>query len=174
LFVAVWPPGEVVRQLQALPRPSVPKVRYTTEEQWHVTLAFLGEVADPEPVLAAVQAAASAVPAPVDVAMGPAVELLGRQVLCLPVEGLDEVAAAVRRETAAWIRSEDGRPFKGHLTVARGMGRSVVPRRAAGTHFSARWHAASVSLVASELHSDGARYSDMGVGWLGGGPGQDA
>jgi 2'-5' RNA ligase len=169
LFVAVWPPDEVVRQLQAVPRPSVPKVRYTTEQQWHVTLAFLGEVAEPEPVLAAVQTAASAVSGPIEVAAGPRVELLGSHALCLPVDGLDEVAAAVRREAAAWMGAEGGRPFKGHLTVARGVGRSVVPRSAAGTPFAARWQAASVSLVASELHPDGARYADVGVARLGDG-----
>ena len=46
LFVAVWPPVDVVERLSELPRPAVDGVRWTTPDQWHVTIRFLGEVAD--------------------------------------------------------------------------------------------------------------------------------
>lgn len=49
LFVAVWPPPGAVDELgRALVdvRAAVPQLRWTIPEQWHVTLAFLGEVAD--------------------------------------------------------------------------------------------------------------------------------
>jgi 2'-5' RNA ligase len=45
LFVAVWPPNDVVDVLADLPRPDVAGVRWTTQGQWHVTLRFLGQVA---------------------------------------------------------------------------------------------------------------------------------
>ena len=45
LFVAVWPPDDVIDVLADLPRPEVAGVRWTTRGQWHVTLRFLGHVA---------------------------------------------------------------------------------------------------------------------------------
>ena len=42
----MWPPPEVVARLAALARPTVEGVRWTTPEQWHVTLRFLGWVDD--------------------------------------------------------------------------------------------------------------------------------
>ena len=42
LFIAVWPPPDVVEQVAALPRPPVAGLRWTEPEQWHVTLRFLG------------------------------------------------------------------------------------------------------------------------------------
>ena len=35
LFVAVWPPDDVVAELAALPRPDQPGLRWTTPDQWH-------------------------------------------------------------------------------------------------------------------------------------------
>ena len=42
LFVAVWPPDEVLDAIAALPRADEPGVRWTRRDQWHVTLRFLG------------------------------------------------------------------------------------------------------------------------------------
>jgi RNA 2',3'-cyclic 3'-phosphodiesterase len=47
LFVAVWPPAEVLDRLEALPRVELAGCRWTIRAQWHVTLRFLGE-ADPD------------------------------------------------------------------------------------------------------------------------------
>ena len=46
LFVAVWPPYEVVNSIAALERPPLPGLRWTTPDQWHVTMRFLGDVDD--------------------------------------------------------------------------------------------------------------------------------
>ena len=54
LFVAVWPPPEVLDVLAALPRTERPGVRWTTRDQWHVTLRFLG-MADPAEAVEAVR-----------------------------------------------------------------------------------------------------------------------
>ena len=43
LFVAVWPPEEVVAELTALPRKDGRGVRFVAPENWHVTLRFLGQ-----------------------------------------------------------------------------------------------------------------------------------
>ena len=55
LFVAVWPTPAVVEELGALPRPAAPGLRWTTADQWHVTLRFLGD-ADPGEAADAVSA----------------------------------------------------------------------------------------------------------------------
>jgi 2'-5' RNA ligase len=59
LFVAVWPNEEVTARIAALDRPEVRGLRWTTPDQWHVTLRFLGQVEDPEPVVAALAGAAA-------------------------------------------------------------------------------------------------------------------
>ena len=44
LFVAVWPPASLTDQLRGLARPQQTGLRWTTEDQWHVTLRFFGGV----------------------------------------------------------------------------------------------------------------------------------
>src|SRR5262249_47107566 len=49
LFVAVTPPPEVLDELEAAVAPlrsSCPGLRWTGRQNWHVTLAFLGQVDD--------------------------------------------------------------------------------------------------------------------------------
>ena len=41
LFVAVWPPDDVLDRLAVLPRPEVDGLRWTDQDHWHVTLRFL-------------------------------------------------------------------------------------------------------------------------------------
>lgn len=157
LFVAVWPPAEVVGRLEALPRPSRPGVRWTTAAQWHITLRFLGSVTGAELArLDEAMAEAARRPPPTAVA-GPALTRLGPAVLCLPVAGLDPLAAAVIERTAAIGEAAGDRPFRGHLTIAR-AGRGVDPRPAAAVPFSATWTVEEVTVVSSTLHRDGARY----------------
>ena len=49
LFDALWPPPDAVAELLAAVREvqeKSPGLRWTAPEQWHLTLAFLGEVPD--------------------------------------------------------------------------------------------------------------------------------
>jgi RNA 2',3'-cyclic 3'-phosphodiesterase len=49
LFVAIVPPPDVLADLEARTaplRPAWPALRWTGSESWHLTLAFLGQVAD--------------------------------------------------------------------------------------------------------------------------------
>jgi hypothetical protein len=46
LFVALWPPADVVSTLAALPRPNVPGVRWSAPDQWMVKVRPFGRVAD--------------------------------------------------------------------------------------------------------------------------------
>lgn len=150
LFVAIWPPPEVIDALDALPRPGTPGVRWSTPDQWHVTLRFLGTVED----VAVVHDALSAVShPPVDVVAGPATARLGSGVLMVPVGGVDSLAEALPMPM--------DRPFTGHLTVARARSRSSIPRSLEGTPFAASWRASSFSLVRSQTRPSGAVYEDL-------------
>ena len=51
LFVGVRPPDEVLDLIADLPRRAQAGLRWTTRDQWHVTLRFLGEVEDPTVVV---------------------------------------------------------------------------------------------------------------------------
>ena len=135
LFLAVWPSPEVVDTLRALPRPDIAGVRWTTEDQWHVTLRFLGEseLADG---IAALDAAAEG--RATTAVMGPATARLGRRVLMVPVAGLEHLVEV------------------GHLTLARG--KRGVPASLAGTPVTGEWPVEEVTLVQSRLHPKGARY----------------
>ena len=160
LFVAVWPPPEVLDLVEALPRPERTGVRWTTRGQWHVTLRFLGSVSDPEPVVDALRAAAAEVPA-TDAVLGPAVTRLGRGVVCVDVGGLETVAGAVAEATAAFGQPPDDRPFHGHLTLARLKG--ARSGGLVGAEVAARWPVDDIHLVESHLHPHGARYESVAV-----------
>jgi 2'-5' RNA ligase len=153
LFVAVWPPDEVLDLLASLPRPAVPGVRWTNRDQWHVTLRFLGQVKEVQPVAAAL---AGMVVAPVTARLGPAVDRFGRRILHVPVAGLDQVAAAVVRATRHLGRPPDDRPFHGHITLARAA--NVDLRALTGVPVEARWPVDSIGLVESRLSPAGPRY----------------
>ncbi|HEX2064544.1 MAG TPA: RNA 2',3'-cyclic phosphodiesterase [Acidimicrobiales bacterium] len=163
LFVGVVPPDRVLDEIERLRRPERPGVRWTRRDQWHVTLRFLGEVADPEPVAAALDAA------PLrrcEARLGPRVRPLGRQVVCLPVAGLDGLARAVEEATAGFGRPPDDRPFRGHLTLAR-LRRSARPSGLTGDVFEAGFPVADVRLVRSHQTDGGSRYEDLHVVPLG-------
>jgi len=158
LFVAVWPPPEVVSLLAALDRPPLDGVRWTTPDQWHVTLRFFGEVDDPEPVTALLGSLPPAV-----AALGPVAERPSPALLWLPVAGLDALAAAVTGATAGVGRPVEG-PFRGHLTLARA--RRSAPREVlrglAPLACPASWPVGEVTVVASTLGGTGSGYEVVG------------
>lgn len=164
LFAGVWPPPDVVALLASLERPKMDAVRWTTPDQWHVTLAFLGNV--PVSLIDALEAALGAatarVAAPPEARLGPVTQRVGRSVLCVPVEGLDQIAAEVRRALGALLPDAGlDRPFAGHLTLARSRGHRTVPASLGGALVEAGWRAREVSLVRSELDPKGARYTTL-------------
>lgn len=161
LFVAVTPPDDVLALVDALSRPGVVGMRWTTRAQWHVTLRFLGRVDDAlvDDVRAALRVVRVA--APVVATLGPAVARFGRRVLHVPVDGLDDLAARVVDATSEIGEPPDDRPFRGHLTLARvsrAAGR-VDLRPVSGTPIVATWPVTAFELYASELHPHGARYT---------------
>jgi RNA 2',3'-cyclic 3'-phosphodiesterase len=160
-FVAVWPAPEVVEALGALPRPETPGLRWSSREQWHVTIRFFGDidaqaVTDASAVLA--RAADRADGAPLATG-GPATRFLGPGLLIWPVGGLAGVVNDIERLTAKIGKPPPSRSFYGHVTLARGR-QGVDLRRAAHllAPLALSWTAASMALIESDLHPDGARY----------------
>jgi 2'-5' RNA ligase len=158
LFIAVWPPPEVMRAIAALDRPALPGLRWTTQDQWHVTLRFLGAVDD-----GAAERLVSTLPGgpAADAALGSATARLGRAVLVVPVRGLDDLAAEVLAATTPVVPVTETRPFHGHLTLARARRGSSLPSSLVGVPLAGTWRVGRVSLVRSELRPDGARYTEV-------------
>ena len=155
LFVAVWPSEEVLEAIAALPRPEVAGLRWTTRDQWHVTMRFLGSVDDADEAMGAVRS----IEAPAcDVTVGPVVGRFGKRILHVPTHGLDAVAAATVAATAHVGEPPADRAFQGHLTLARSRRGDTDLRSLEGTAISGGWRAAEVTLVRSHLGGSGARY----------------
>jgi len=155
LFVAVRPPLDVVDALGALPRPAIDGVRWTTRDQWHVTLRFFGDVDDADDIIDAMRLA------PLENAtarMGPHASMLGRGVVQLPVAGLDELAAGVVDATRSFGDAPPSRPFHGHLTLARTKARGVHQR---ALELECAWPVRDVELIRSHLGRGGAHYETI-------------
>jgi 2'-5' RNA ligase len=156
LFVAVWPPDDVLSLIAGLPRPDVEGLRWATRDQWHVTLRFFGSV-ELEQAAEAFRSVSS--PATTAV-LGPETGRFGKRVLHVPVSGLEGMAKAVVRATKKVGKPPEPRPFHGHLTLARARDRrrGVDLRTLVGTPVSATWPVTEVCLVESHLSSKGANY----------------
>jgi 2'-5' RNA ligase len=134
LFVAVYPPPAVrddfARLVAALdvgqPREAGQSLRLAPADQWHLTLAFLGDTPDDRQdraVAAVDRAAAAAAPATVRIGGG---GTFGRSRFTIlwaglrgDVDGLLGTGRTVRRELKRARLSFDPKPLRAHLTVAR-------------------------------------------------------
>lgn len=162
LFIAALPPAPVLDEVAALPRPAGAGVRWTIRDHWHVTVRFLGEAAIEDSIAALSVLAA----APLTATLGPKVEMLGRNIVSVPVSGLAELAAAVNEVTAHLGEPPDPRPFHGHITLARLANRasSDLP----GTEVTATFEVDEVHLVQSTLGNGGPTYETVFVKRLAG------
>jgi 2'-5' RNA ligase len=163
LFVAVSPPEEVLALVEALPRPNLATLRWTTPDQWHVTLRFLGEVERWQPVADTLRQIPAALREAgveeTEAVLGPAVAWFsGRRILQVPVAGLEVLAAQVSSATVKWGGPPEPGPYAGHLTLARVRGQGRGPASLAGTPIRAAWKVEKVVLVSSTLGSGGAHY----------------
>lgn len=140
LFVSLRPPPAALEHLRAQ-RPQWP----TDPARWHVTLAFLGDDADPGSVDAQLGRALAGRPA-FDLRLEGA-GAFGRGPVWVGVGGdlpaLHALAAAVAGATGVGT----DRPYRPHLTVGR-----RVPRERLATYRGPQWRATEVELVRSDLH----------------------
>lgn len=156
LFVAIWPPVDVVEALDDVERPRDQGVRWVPNENLHITLRFLG-TADEDEVIEALDdhhyPAATAV-------LGPSFDLPTERSLLIPVAGVDDLAAVVVQATRGLGTARERRRFLGHMTVAR-MAKQARPARSAGRRFEASFDVDEIALVASTLTDEGARYETV-------------
>ncbi|HEU5083345.1 MAG TPA: RNA 2',3'-cyclic phosphodiesterase [Acidimicrobiales bacterium] len=151
LFVAVELGVGAIERVRALPRPSVPGVRWTAEPTWHVTLRFLGELPGAEPVQAALDGADLG--STLEARLGPRTRRLNPNVLVVPVTGVDDLAARVRAATAELGEPLGPKPFDAHLTIARRRRRGG--RLPAGEPVDMAFPVDEVVLFSSTLSRDG-------------------
>jgi 2'-5' RNA ligase len=160
LFVALWPPPDAVAELLAAVdelRAEHPHLHWAAPEQWHLTLAFLGEVPDdrrPDLDERLARAATRYPPLALRFAGG---GRFGARVLFTRVDGDREplirltgsVAAAARRSRIA----VDDRTYRPHLTLARSRGADDLRPLAARLEpfTGGSWTATHVDLVESRL-----------------------
>jgi 2'-5' RNA ligase len=144
LFVAVRPPAAALRSLAEA-------LGLDVDDRWHLTLAFLGEQPDPEPfVRPLTEAALRSTPFPLALAGG---QTFGGRVLSAAVAGdvaaLDRLARDVQDACRRAGAELDARPFRPHLTVARGRGLQVPA--ALSSYEGPSWVVEQLELVHSHL-----------------------
>jgi RNA 2',3'-cyclic 3'-phosphodiesterase len=160
LFVAVTPPPEAIDELHsATARLHSPRseLRWTRPEQWHLTLVFLGEVDDAARADLTVRLGRTA-------ARHPPVRLallgagrFGARVLWTRVVGdvdaLRRLAASARAAARRAGLVVEDRPYRPHLTLARGReGADLRPAVDALAGFAgSAWTASELHLVRSRL-----------------------
>jgi 2'-5' RNA ligase len=164
--------AEIRRQLeQSLPRDTV---RWTALDQIHLTLQFLGNVAQPD--LATIEASLAQIAAvlrPFVVSaegLGAFPSARQPRILWVGVNGdlaaLRALQKSIAAITAPWCAREEDREYLPHLTLGRvreaksrvgRMIRDALAKANAGN--LGEWTAADFALMASELSPEGARHS---------------
>jgi RNA 2',3'-cyclic 3'-phosphodiesterase len=160
LFIAVWPPPEAVEELGAAVaevQSLAPELRWAPLRQWHLTLTFLGEVADERrPELARRLARAASRYPPLSLRFAEAGRF-GHRVLFTKVSGDREALRHLAASTTAASRRAGlavaDRPYRPHLTLARSR-RDVDLRplvTALGSFCGTDWTTSQLHLVQSRL-----------------------
>ncbi|GAA0594876.1 RNA 2',3'-cyclic phosphodiesterase [Streptomyces crystallinus] len=183
VFIALAPPDEAKEELARELRPaysSYPRLRWNRIEDWHITLAFLGELpVAAVPLLQPPLAELAAASHPLELALRGAGHF-DERVLWSGIEGdlnglhllTKEVRDVIR---ACGIAFED-RPLRPHLTLARARRddtSSVVELAAALAPFTGRpWRTERLHLVASNIGRGPGpiHYRDIEAWHLGGQP----
>lgn len=147
LFVSLRPPAAALAHLAAAltGRPT------SRPDQWHVTLAFLGDVPAPEPLYEPLTAAAAAHP-PLEMRLSGSGSFSGARAvwagLAGDVDGLRALAADVQRACREAGVPLEPRRYRPHLTVGR-LGR--LDRHALAAYEGPLWRADRIDLVHSVL-----------------------
>lgn len=162
VFIALAPPDEAKDELARELRPAYdayPNMRWNRIEDWHITLAFLGELpVTTVPLLRAPLARLAATRPPLQLALRGA-GCFDERVLWSGIdgdlEGLHLLATEVRAVVKACGVALEDRPLRPHLTLARSRRDdtgSAVKAAAGLTTFTGRpWRAERLHLVGSNF-----------------------
>ncbi|WP_061295726.1 RNA 2',3'-cyclic phosphodiesterase [Herbidospora cretacea] len=164
MFVALVPSPAVLSEVERAVAPlraAWPHLTWVEPANWHITLAFLGEVHDGvRPELSVRLARAARHHAPLPLALGGAGTFTGRaraNALWLAVREpgrlgrlAGSIAAGARRAGAGEL---DGRPYRAHFTLVRSRkGADLAPlAESLSTFQSAFWTADHAELFVSHL-----------------------
>jgi 2'-5' RNA ligase len=118
LFVSLRPSPQAVAHLAA----ALSSRRTSTPEQWHITLAFLGEVSNPTSLYDGLRAAAARTP-PFEIHLAGSGAFTGARVVWVGVagdlDGLGTLAADVQQACRSVVVPVEHRRFRPHLTVGK-------------------------------------------------------
>lgn len=162
VFIALAPPDEAKDELARALAPAYaayPRMRWNRIEDWHITLAFLGELPTAAvPSLRRPLAELAAARKPLELSLrggGHFDERVLWSGIGGDLEGLHRLAADVRAAVEAGGVPFAGRPMRPHLTLARARrdDTAAVPVAAAGlAGFTGRdWRTARLHLVGSDF-----------------------
>ncbi len=132
LFVAVPLPDSTRAALAKWAKQcgAQPGLRWTPPEQLHITLQFLGEVANDR--VSRVAEALDGIAIPAFTVFLERLEVLGRAgvlaVAARPASLLTSLAAEVRSRLASFVENPEEREFRAHVTVARARRGASVPK----------------------------------------------
>lgn len=181
LFLGIWPPPgvtEVLVNAQAALRRPLPRglVRWVIADQLHLTLRFLGEVADDqvkelERTLNAVTLGMESFPLRVR-GLGAFPEAARARVVWAGLAGdldrLEALQRAVADAVIPFVDRPEAKAFHPHVTLGRVRDAGSAERRALAEALerapkpdSAAWRAMSIRLVRSELGPGGAVYTTV-------------
>ena len=164
LFVALDLPNGIRATLAALPIDRA-TWRPIPEQNLHVTLAFLGN--RPETDVELIAPIIEAEHEGPELSLGN-VRSFGR-VLAAEIAGpLAPLQARVAKSLeGVGVYTPETRPFRPHVTLARLRPRTKSPRGTSLTLELRSFHGEAVTLYASRLHPDGARYEALVTSRLG-------
>ena len=163
LFVALDLPDGIRATLAAVPIDRT-TWRPIPEANLHVTLAFLGNRPETDVDLIDVGLITPIIEAEHE---GPELSLgdvrsFGRVLAAELTGDLQPLQARVAQSLeAAGVYTPETRPFRPHVTLARLRPRTKAPRGTALTLEPRSFHGEAVTLYASRLHPDGARYEAL-------------
>jgi 2'-5' RNA ligase len=188
-FVALELPPEFIRPLANVlvrVREHYPDFRWTREENYHITLAFLGEV-DGKGISLLEEAVQETIQTtePFSISAGDIIILPPRgsaHVIALGIEKgkpeMRNLAACFEKNLAAIgekkgypFRKPEARPYTPHLTLAR-KGRATLKLPPDERNWSINAHGMirKVTLFKSELYREGPRYTALAIFPLGTSP----
>lgn len=182
MFVAVLPPLEVLEDLAEYVEPRAERdspLRWSTQQQWHLTLAFLPSVADrdyDELIERLAETAGRREPFELRLqGAGTFPNPAQGKVLWAGVAGdterLERLSASSRSAAVRAGVEVDGSKFRPHLTLARSNRPVELTRwlRVFDLYAGPRWQVEEIALVQSHLGAGGSRYQvkesfPLGVG----------
>jgi RNA 2',3'-cyclic 3'-phosphodiesterase len=177
LFIALPLPEQLKQHLQELQEQlkallPQPEIRWTTPEQWHLTLIFLGTT--PSEKLSIIQQAMQRAVKRLEpftlstTSLGTFPSLQRPSVLWIGLSGdsnkLQQLHDGLSQGLGGLLESEE-RNFKAHITLARikqfGLGKEVRKTFAEVATTAQQWQVEEVSLYSSLLKPSGSEYTKL-------------